>query len=248
MITRPYISSLDLWGRHEQRVLAALTLALEKLKEEANIPEDEVGLNRRLSDCVLRAIRELDPDGSIYVSPPMWECNNQPDPDDETRAKREDKRPDCHWGYIDHLADASRSARHYVLECKRLGEPVRSNWVLNRNYINHGIIRFIDESHGYGKSCASGAMIGYVQNMELDDILAEVNSACMNGNPPHIVISTDGWKLSGVSRLDHAFERSFYESPFALRHLWVDLRGHYSKIKHNTGSPKQSSPQESKNQ
>lgn len=239
MITRPHISSLDLWKRHEHRVLAALTLALEKLAEEENIPKDEVNLNRTLSQCVLHAVRELDPDGSVYVSPPVWECNNQPDPDDETRAKREDKRPDCLWGYMDHLADASRSARHYVLECKRLGKPVRSDWVFNKNYINNGVVRFIDESHGYGKSCASGAMIGYIQSMEPDDILAEVNSACVSGIPPHILISADGWRLSGVSRLDHTFERTFYESPFALRHLWVDLRRHYARVEHNANAPKE---------
>lgn len=239
MIARPHISSLDLWERHEHRVLAALTLALEKLAEEENIPEDEINLNRRLSQCVLHAVRELDPDGSVYVSPPVWECNNQPDPDDETRGKREDKRPDCLWGYMDHLAEASRSARHYVLECKRLGKPVRPDWVFNQNYINNGVVRFIDESHGYGKSCASGAMVGYIQSMEPDDILAEVNSACVNGAPPHIVMSTCAWKLSGVSRLDHTFERSFYKSPFALRHLWVDLRKRYARVKHNANAPKE---------
>lgn len=229
MIARPHISSLDLWERHELRVIAALTLALRKLMDGYDLPEDEVNLNRRLSRCVLHAIRELDPDGSLFVSPPMWECNNQPDPDDETRAKREDKRPDCLWGYIDHLADVSRSAKHYVLECKRLGKPVRSDWVLNQNYINHGVLRFINESHGYGKSCASGTMIGYIQSMEPDDILAEINTTCVTSTLPQITVSAGGWVASGVSQLEHTFARSFCESPFALRHLWADLRNSYSK-------------------
>lgn len=228
MIARPHISSLDLWERHERRVIAAFTLALEKLVQEEDPPEDENALNRRLYFYLLQAIRELHPDGS-FSSTPELECNNQPDVDDKKRSRREHKRPDFQWGYIDHLADASRSARHYVLECKRLGKPVRSDWVLNQNYINHGVLRFINESHGYGKSCASGAMIGYIQSMEPDDILAEINATCVNSTLPEITVSASGWVVSGVNRLEHTFARSFCESPFALRHLWADLRNSYSK-------------------
>jgi len=96
--------------------------------------------------------------------------------------------------------------------------------VLNGNYVTDGVVRFKDVSHGYGMSCASGAMIGYIQSMDSDDILAEVNAACKGNKVPQIALSSTGWVPSGVSLLEHTFNRSFPEKTFTLQHLWADLR------------------------
>ena len=88
----------------------------------------------------------------------------------------------------------------------------------------------MEGSHGYGQACSSGAMIGYIQNMDFDEILSEVNSTCCDKQIPGIVLSDAGWQEDGISRLDHGFERLFPISPFDLRHLWVDLRRHYPAV------------------
>ncbi len=73
-------------------------------------------------------------------------------------------------------------------------------------------------------------MIGYVQSLgaddtlSLDDILSLVNAASQHRNLSPITLAETGWKPSGVSRLDQSFERAFPISPFALRHLWADMR------------------------
>ena len=75
------------------------------------------------------------------------ECNNQPDPDDEARTAREQKRPDFQWNYLDRFeSDPHRSSRQFVVECKRLGESSRADRVFNMLYVNHGISRFRDRS------------------------------------------------------------------------------------------------------
>jgi hypothetical protein len=125
----------------------------------------------------------------------------------------------------DHGADDPLSGVWtFVIECKRLGDSGRSDWVLNQNYVNHGIIRFIAVEHGYARNDGAGAMVGYVQNMDLPDILAEVNTAASSAGIPDLLLSGVGWKPDSTSLLDHILTRSEGVSPFHLAHFWVDLR------------------------
>src|SRR5277367_6760555 len=95
---RPSLKSRGLWAKRESKCLAILERALLLLQLETDIPEAEVDLNRRLYFCLLTASRELYPNDDMA---PLPECNNQPDPDDEARAMREQKRPDFQWAYLD---------------------------------------------------------------------------------------------------------------------------------------------------
>ena len=139
----PQLNSLRLWATREARCFSIIERALWLLRQFQDLPETEVELNRQLYFCLLKATRELYPEDEIA---PITECNNQPDPDDEARAKREQKRPDFQWIYLDRYeSDPHRSSKQFVVECKRLGKSSRSDWVLNLNYVNHGINRFRDE-------------------------------------------------------------------------------------------------------
>jgi hypothetical protein len=221
MSAGPSLRSQKLWAKREARCLAILERALSLLRIETQLPEAEVDLNRRLYFCLLKAARELYPNDEIAPTP---ECNNQPDPSDEARATREQKRPDFQWIYLDkYESDSSRSSKQFVVECKRLGKPVRSDWVLNANYVNHGVRRFRETGWAYAKRFASGAMIGYMQSMELDDVLGEVNAELRKNSLSDIACKR-GWRPSDVSHLEHSFDRPFEVSPFSLKHLWVDLR------------------------
>jgi hypothetical protein len=194
---------------------------LLSLREESNLPDAEVDLNRRLYFCLLQASRKLHPNETIAPTP---ECNNQPDVDDQARAIREQKRPDFQWIYLDkYEADPNRSSKQFVVECKRLGKPARIDWVLNANYVNHGVCRFKDAQWAYAKRFPSGAMVGYWQSMVAENILADVTDELRKHSLPEIVIKGT-WKSSAVSHLGHSFERPFEASPFKLHHLWIDLR------------------------
>jgi hypothetical protein len=191
------------------------------LRQIENLPETEVELNRQLYFCLLTASRELYPEDEIA---PVPECNNQPDPDDEVRAKREQKRPDFQWIYLDRYEpDPCRSSMQFVVECKRLGKAIRSGWVFNLNYTDHGIVRFRELEWAYAKRFPSGAMVGYWQSMNGDELLSEVHEGSWAKSLPDLIPVGD-WNVGGVSWFEHTFERPFEISPFRLHHLWIDLR------------------------
>jgi len=217
----PPLKSRRLWAKRKDRCLAILERALLRLRDENNLPEAEVDINRRLYWCLLSASRELNPKDDI---PPTSECNNQPDPDDQSRVTREQKRPDFQWNFLDHYEpDPHRSSKQFVVECKRLGKASRANWVLNLNYVNHGISRFRDKEWAYAQRFPNGAMVGYWQSMESKQVLNEVNAECRNKSLPELV--SIGIQSNGkISHLNHVFDRPFDISPFELRHLWVDFR------------------------
>ncbi len=219
--TGPHLSALRLWTKREDMCLAILERALRLLSTEKALPESEVDLNRRLYFCLLTASRKLYPRDPVV---PVSECNNQPDPDDVSRVAREQKRPDFQWVYRDQYEpDPLRSSKQFVVECKRLGEPLRADWVFNLNYVKHGICRFRDQNWAYAQRFPSGAMVGYWQSMEANDILSEVNDESRKHSLDELVL-LDQWNPGALSILVHTFARQFEVSPFRLRHLWIDLR------------------------
>jgi len=225
-VKRPGISGCQIWWDHERRVLGVVKWALDLLRTEDDLDLDENKLNRRLLRCIRTANFQLNKRGEGIGYPVIYEANNQPDADDEQRAKRESKRPDFQWGLTDQSEeDPLRQDKYFVIECKRLGEPVRKFWVFNKNYVEEGILRFVCAKHGYGKSAPSGAMVGYIRSMLSADILSEVNGHATTAGLPLVILSTDGWVGKGVSRLEQKLDRSKVPpTPFSLRHLWVDLR------------------------
>jgi hypothetical protein len=119
MTARPQIRSRELWSKREAKCLSIIERALHLLRQEPAFPISEAELNRCFHFCLLSASRELYPDDEIA---PALECNSQPDPDDEVRARREQKRPDFQWIYLDRYeADPKRSSKQFVVEAKRLG-------------------------------------------------------------------------------------------------------------------------------
>ncbi len=225
-MTRRRGPSKSPWEDHERRVLRVLEWALKLLSTEDDLDLREDSLNRRLLRCIRTANFQLNKKNEGVVHPVMYEANNQPDADDEERARREDKRPDFQWGITDQSEeDPLRQDKYYVIECKRLGTPLRQDWVFNENYVQHGILRFVHPDHGYGKSAPSGAMIGYVRSMTSEEILDEVNGYAGKAKLSSITLSDSGWVDKGVSLLDQELDRpKVPPTPFSLRHLWVDLR------------------------
>ncbi len=222
---QPSLSALASWEEHEHRVLEVVGLALADLQATERLPTGEPALNRELHFCLRRVNVRLLRQGRGVQSTFVWEAQNQPLIDDEMGAVREDKRPDFQCGFVNlQEGDDDRASMFYTIECKRLGRPA-NRWIFNVNYVEKGVVRFVTEEHGYGKATPSGAMLGYVQSMELDDILAEVNAAAEKRLLPPIILSGGGWRQNGVSRLDHRLTRpASMLSPFDLRHLWVDIR------------------------
>ncbi len=221
MASGPQLTSLNLWEQREQKCVCIIRRALLLLKQTSSLPTQEESLNRLLYARLLEASRELYPEDDIA---PVYECNNQPDLEDEVRSSREGKRPDFQWIFLDRYEpDPHRSSKQYVVECKRLGSPERQTWVFNANYVLNGAMRFKNADWGYGKRFASGAMIGYLQSMEPDDVLSEVNATAFAAGLPGSTFTTP-WNRSLVNVMEHVLTRPFAVSPFRLGHLWIDLR------------------------
>jgi hypothetical protein len=217
----PQLHSRRLWATREAKCLSIIEQALLLLRQSQDLSEAEVDLNRQLYFCLHTASLELYPNDEIG---PILDCNNQPDPDDEARAKREQKRPDFQWNYLDRYeSDPLRRSKQFVVECKRLGKALRPDWDFNLNYTSHGIGRFREPEWAYAKRFSSGAMVGYWQSMEADEVLSEVNEGCSKKSLPDLILQGT-WNPGGTSQLEHTFERPFEISPFRLRHLWIDLR------------------------
>jgi len=154
----------------------------------------------------------------------IYEANNQPSPDDSERTPRENKRPDFQWSVQDEqAADPERATRSYVVECKRLGEPADA-WVFNTNYVAFGVRRYVDISHLYGKDDMGGAMIGYIQSMDIETIWSDVGRQLGNAGlsmlPKPLPVSGS----SVLHQTSHHIIRMEAVSPFQLDHIWVDLR------------------------
>jgi len=227
-LTRPRLSEIDSWANYETRILKVIVVALEILRNGKRDLTEEVEdkLNYELYFCMLEAVRRLGGEDSGINSPPVYECWNQPLEEEELLDVSRKKRPDFQWGYIDHSEPNPRkSAKHYYIECKRLGTPTRKDRVFNQNYVLHGVLKFVKPEWKYGRGSSSGTMIGYIQSMEEKNVLAEVNKEAFNRNIPAIKLSPKGWKKKGVSRLEHEFNRpKVLPTHFTLRHFWLDLR------------------------
>jgi hypothetical protein len=194
-------------------------LALERLAEDPPVaPFTETDLNRALYFRLLEAHRDVGP-ASAPLAPPIPEGRNAPSADHVARDPRENKVPDFQWGLTDHqVQDARKSAKHFVVECKILGTPKRSDWIYNEQYVIGGVVRFVDPRHGYGMGVAEGSMVGYVVDLAIDAARAEVASQLAAVPLP---------PLSEVARgedefreFTHELERAFDESPYELRHHW----------------------------
>jgi hypothetical protein len=152
--------------------------------------------------------------------------SKQPDLDHEEIVNEfELKIPDFQWGFTDRRKiDSSLNEyfKNYDIECKRLGAKS-----LSKEYVVNGIIRFTKKTHSYGQYTSSGMMIGYIQDMNIQTILEEINSNVNSVCLPLLILS-DEECTTAISRLDHKLDRPDIEpTPFELRHLWVDLRHHY---------------------
>ncbi len=221
--SRPSLANPRLWAHRRAFYFSVFRRALMLLRQKQTLPIDERNLTRELSFLVVTARRELDPDGRFAA--PWCEANNLPDPDSDTTQSHEQKRPDFQWKHDD---DAAADDRHreksFVVECKRLGTPASSTWILNKQYVIGGILRFSSLTHRYGNHMAEGAMIALVQSMEFAAIHDEVNAHAQAMGHPVLTLDSDGWQTQGISQLEHQFPRSFPISPFRLTHLWLDIR------------------------
>ena len=226
-MSQPSIFQLPLWENHKHNIFIVIRDALLILASRPNLPSIEdhpkkPSLNRELYICFRKAAHRK----NLSFLLPTREGKSPAFEGDLEPTERENKIPDFHWKLVDPLANEENCERRFILECKRLGKPSSPNWNLNENYVQNGIRRFIAQPHEYGKGDDSCGMIGYIQNMDFDEILQEIHYAIGRNPEPISPLPTpiNGWREQGISELEHDLERPFPISPFRMYHFWVDLR------------------------
>lgn len=222
-------SPKEMWIKHEMLVLEVFTLALEMLRRKVNLPVDEDAISEVLTLETRQANFSLNRKGRGLQFPPDWEKPKQPTSKVDLGKSKKKKRPDFSCPFRNNSAQCAKDAYlDYHIKCKRLGEASSPSWNLNKNYMTNGIVRFLEPPHRYGEGTYSGAMIGYVQNMNIKSILEEVNRYIFknpNHKIPEIRFSEVGFGDKGIAKASQQLIRTHvFPSPFDLYHLWVDLR------------------------
>lgn len=222
-------SASILWQRHEELILGVFILALKMLRLEKNLPDAENRINETLCVKARLAYFELPLKQRPASFGLFLEPQNQPQTDDDVGEEFLRKKPDFKWR-LENKSDPDpvTAIRDHDIECKRLGKPLRKDRVLNTEYVEKGLLRFLNVKHSYGKGVKFGAMIGYIQNMEFEDILKEVNQ-CIALTQTHKIppIKFSAKKTSSKEIIETAQKLNRTEinpSSFNLRHIWVDLR------------------------
>lgn len=218
------------WSVFEVEVFDIIKLSLSFLADEKELPKNEDGINRILYFNLQKANFELTKKDEQRIDLiPIYEAPNQPNYNDKTREerKREKKIPDFQFQKTD-LCDNNpkNSAKQFAVECKRLGRPSSKNWILNENYVLNGINRFILKEWCYGKG-KSGAMIGYIQNKEFQNIFDEINKCLIENNISKLI--NKNFIENKITELSNTLYRNGKPQIFNLHHFWIDLRKIYEK-------------------
>ena len=223
-MVRPRLNTALTWQKYEQAVLAVFAEALRRLAGRSTLPQGEEPINLELFwICREVHFEQMQAKQSIpfFI---LFDSTNQPEPDDTADSRRLKKRPDFGCALTDEQAPDARSSQLiYWVECKRLGRA-EASWALNANYSEHGMLRFTRAGHGYAKGCSSAPMIGYMQNMEPDDVLTEVNGHAAARSIPSLAKAATAWVEKDVTELSNQLMREFVADPLDVNHLWVDLR------------------------
>ncbi|MBK5274629.1 MAG: hypothetical protein JJE30_06220 [Desulfuromonadales bacterium] len=225
-MARHLLSSFtDLWMQHERLYLEVFSAALLKLAEQVPSLANEDAISEELCVLLNQVCFEMGKYRNVEVRVPVWERPIQPVVWEELKGGKIRKRPDFCCSCLNRFAlSAEEHEISLHIECKQLGEPTSSSWVLNENYVKNGIKRFDSATHEYGKRAPSGLIIGYLVNMTPETVLAEVSGHQKKHLPdnPDIEFEFRGGKLF-TSR--HSLTRKYViPERFDLVHLWADLR------------------------
>lgn len=217
-----------LWERHVERVIRVLFLALERLHAHKGIPVGEEELDRLLYVTIREVYHHLPkPERPQSIAELAGKGEQTPVDPQDVNTDWVRKRPDFKWRMQNNLAVSPQElTKDFDIESKRLGTGV-----LTKKYVVNGINRFISGSHRYGNGVNDGAMIGYIQDSQLVDVLNKVNSYIAKAGKgshtmPPISFPVSDHLAQPVTTARQKLARVHVRPcDFTLHHLWVDLRG-----------------------
>ena len=225
MAKHTFPNAPEMWKRYVDMYIEIFAIAIELLAKSSCDKCDEPTISLALCPILSDVCFKESKNRNYNIPTPNWENPIQPIRGDDLNEGRIGKRPDFTCTLTNHMAtsiDKFEISLH--VECKRLGMPTSTTWLLNENYVTNGIMRFDSIEHGYGNRAFSGLMIGYIVSMTPECILKEVNSYqkkhCKE-NPAIKYIE----KRSNVQFYEQILRRrNLKPSVFHLAHLWVEMQ------------------------
>jgi len=218
----------NVWKRHVECVLRLMKGALKRLRNRYKLPDREEDLDRFLYFDARKEYANLPNDKRPCGFNLTQKSENTPLNEYDIGKKWTLKKPDFKWRLCNNLATTPNElAMDFDIESKRLGKPTSPSWILNHEYVENGIARFILATHRYGNGVDSGLMIGYIQTMTPMDILKEINRYLREYTPKKIPILSfrkadfEENKIAETSQLIK--KRCFPPDQFTLYHLWINL-------------------------
>lgn len=208
--------ALNLWKDEEQKIYSCLKEALQKLIETKIIctTDEEKFITGKLRPYIRRIkkkeklIGTLQPEASVFA--------NEDDPDPFGH-------PDLRFSWI----DCTGEDYHYDVECKlvRVERP-ETETDYCYNYVKHGILRYHTGKYAQS-SPPQGTMLGYVQEGDLEGLLATINEKIIFQQQKHYpqlkpLTQNKPFQNKDVSSLTQLIHRN--SSEFLLLHLWADFR------------------------
>ncbi len=214
----------EIWKRHESLVLNVFIYALIELKKEKNLPIEEIPLNERLYLYIRRVYHKLPANKKPFSPSLVPNSENPPVEFDDIGKTWTRKKPDFRWTlYNSEETDPLQAYKEYTIECKRL--RINGNFI--NEYVVNGIVRFLTKEHKYGNGTVSGAMIGYIQNMEHKEALERINGAILKTKEfviPVIKLNINRQIMDSIKKGNHTLNRQEVKpSIFHLRHIWIEV-------------------------
>jgi hypothetical protein len=230
MARRLFPSFIELWNKHVLLYSEVFSLALQELSELTSLTGDEAAISERLYLVLNRVCFALSKSRNLELSPPCPDTPIKPVIENELKGGKTSKRPDFSCNIINPTAisaDEHKISLH--VECKLLGAPRSTTWILNRNYVSNGIKRFDSIEHEYGKRAPSGMMIGYIISMPPEKIETDVNEYQRRYLPAYSKIHFAFNTASLFKTKQDIARKNVMPPKFELLHFWVDLRDCYNK-------------------
>lgn len=209
----------DYWQKRQLLYLRAFKDALPILQQKSikkkvkYINEDDISrdLYLALGNVIFNGRYK-----HLQLGLPNFQTQSQPNLKDKRKAKREDKRPDFLWTYIDYV---NRDRRDFYAECKRLKEDKTYHC---REYVKNGLNRFLEKDWSYGFGCENGLMIGYVEEISINDCLSKIKEYLKETGIPSIAPYQKAGK--NKSYLKHTLNRkNIHSLRFDLYHYLVEI-------------------------
>jgi hypothetical protein len=215
----------SLWQKHETLYIGIFIIALQRLSDDQCDTSDEDMISERLCPILNTVCFEESQKNNCEIRTPDWEKSIQPITYSELKGGKVRKRPDFTCKLTNPFAlCADEYEIPYHVECKRLGFPTSTSWILNENYVNNGIERFDSRSHEYGKRATSGMMVGYIISMSPEVILDEVNTHQKKHCSVNPAVEFERVKNKVQQYRQKLNRENLKPEIFKLVHLWVDLR------------------------